>query len=70
MKTLKSMARAVVMKPEYSGTYLCIVVGRASFETDTRVWRVQSKIPLDFHVDQEDGDYFDHKAHSYPEFSV
>ena len=70
MKTLKSMARAVVMKPEYSRTYLHIVVGHALFETNTRVWRVQSKIPLDFHVDQEDGDYFDHKAHSYPEFSV
>ena len=70
MKTLKSMARAVMMKPEYSRTYLHIVVGCALFETKTRVWRAQSKIPLDFHVDQEDGDYFDHKAHSYPEFSV
>ena len=70
MKTLQSMARPVVMKPEYSRTYLCIVVGCALFETNTRVWRVQSKIPLDFRVDQEDGDYFDHKAHSYPKFSV
>ena len=70
MKTLKSMARAVVMKPEYSRTYLHIVVGCALFETNTRVWRVQSKIPLDFCVNQDDGDYFDHKAHSYPEFSV
>ena len=70
MKTLKSMARAVVMKPEYSRTYLRIVVGRVLFETNTRVWMAQSKIPLDVRVNQEDGDYFDHNAHSYPEFSV
>ena len=32
-------------------------------------WFNKSQIPTTFRVDQDDGDFFEHESHSYPEFS-
>ena len=69
MKTLLSLSRAVVMKAEYSKTYVTIVVGQSLFETNAKNWLDRSTVPLDLRIDQEDGDYFEHESHCYPEFS-
>ena len=69
MKTLLSLSRAVVMKAVYSKTYVTIVVGRSLFETNAKNWLDRSTVPLDLRIDQEDGDYFEHESHCYPEFS-
>ena len=32
-------------------------------------WLNQTALPMEIRVDQDDGDYFDHTCHSYPEYS-
>ena len=69
VKTLKQLARIPVMQPIYSKEYLQIVVANTMFETAATNWFNNSPIPTNFNVDQEDGDFFEHQSHSYPEYS-
>ena len=69
VKTLKQLARIPVMQPIYSKEYLQIVVANTMFETAATNWFNDSPIPTNFNVDQEDGDFFEHQSHSYPEYS-
>ena len=57
------------MQPIYSKEYLQIVVANTMFETAATNWFNDSPIPTNFNVDQEDGDFFEHQSHSYPEYS-
>ena len=69
VKTLKQLAHIPVMQPIYSKEYLQIVVANTMFETAATNWFNDSPIPTNFNVDQEDGDFFEHQSHSYPEYS-
>ena len=69
VKTLKQLARKPVMEPVYSKEYLQIVVANTMFADAVNQWLNQTTLPMEIRVDQDDGDYFDHTCHSYPEYS-
>ena len=55
------------MEPVYSKEYLQIVVTNTMFADAVNQWLNQTTLPMEIRVDQDDGDYFDHTCHSYPE---
>ena len=57
------------MEPVYSKEYLQIVVTNTMFADAVNQWLNQTTLPMEIRVDQDDGDYFDHTCHSYPEYS-
>ena len=69
VKTLQQLARVPVMQPFYSKEYLQIVVANTMFESAAKQWLNKSPVPMEIRVDQEDGDFFEHPCHSYPEYS-
>ena len=68
VKTLKQLAHTPVMQPVYSKEYLQIVVTNTMFADAVNQWLNQTTLPMKIRVDQDDGDYFDHTCHSYPEY--
>ena len=69
VKTLKQLAHVPVMEAIYSKDYLQIVVANTMFTEGVNQWLGKSPIPMVIRVDQDDGDYFEHTCHSYPEYS-
>ena len=69
VKTLMQLACKPVMEPVYSKEYLQIVVTNTMFADAVNQWLNQTTLPMEIRVDQDDGDYFDHTCHSYPEYS-
>ena len=69
VKTLKQLACKTVIEPVYSKEYLQIVVTNTMFADAVNQWLNQTTLPMEIGVDQDDGDYFDHTCHSYPEYS-
>ena len=39
------------------------------FESAAKQWLNKSPVPMEIRVNQEDGDFFEHPCHSYPEYS-
>ena len=57
------------MEAIYSKDYLQIVVANTMFTAGVNQWLNRSPIPMVIRVDQDDGDYFDHTCHSFPEYN-